>query len=89
MNQRVYARLNKPVKVGRRTFEIIAIDYAECPWDTGVPETMAFPAQLTKKNGYDVADWGELAVWYDKEPDFERYAKELGATIICKDERRY
>lgn len=38
------------------------VDFNPCPADTGVPETMAFPAD-PRRNA--VKDWGELGVWYE------------------------
>lgn len=44
-------------------FKYILVDYAMCPFDTGVPETMAF---WCDKNGLvtNWDDWCELAVSY-------------------------
>lgn len=40
----------------------IYVDFNPCPADTLVPETMAFPLDLRKR---DVTSWVELGVWYE------------------------
>ena len=35
----------------------IYVDFNPCPWDTGIPETMAFPYDLRRKK---VTSWAEL-----------------------------
>lgn len=38
------------------------VDYNPCPFDTGVPETMVFPAD-PRRNA--VKSWTEEGVWYE------------------------
>ncbi len=35
----------------------IYVDFNPCPWDTGIPETMAFPYDMRRKK---VTSWAEL-----------------------------
>ena len=35
----------------------IYVDFNPCPWDTGIPETMAFPYDLRRQ---EVTRWAEL-----------------------------
>lgn len=40
----------------------IYVDFNPSPYDTGVPETMAFSLDIPE---LEVTDWKELAVWYE------------------------
>lgn len=40
----------------------IYVDFDSCPFDTHVPETMAFPFDLRDR---EVTSWRELGVWYE------------------------
>ena len=40
----------------------ICVDFNPCPFDTGMPETMAFPLDLRDR---EVTSWRELGVWYE------------------------
>ena len=35
----------------------VFVDFNPCPWDTGIPETMAFPYDLRR---HEVTRWAEL-----------------------------
>jgi len=89
MNISRFAKLDTPIEVkrtrtGKKTEMVsdVFIDF----WDgicdelgkrMGYPETIAFPILA---NG-DVAHHMTLHTWHDKTPDFERYAKAIGATL--------
>lgn len=89
MNKRVYCKLNEPITVGKRSYDFIALDFNPFCLDILGPETMAFPAVRLSDGTFDVADWGDLDAWYDSKPDFERYAKEMNASVIDESEYVY
>lgn len=58
------------------------VDYNPCPTDTGVPETMAFPADL-RRNA--VKSWIDIDVWY-KDAMGGKAVRELGYEPVEEDE---
>lgn len=84
-NTQWLARLNEPrtVKRKRATREV---RYALVSFTNPIhpvvkyPETMAFPCD---EEG-NVLWHTEMIEWHESEPDFERYADELGATLVRK-----
>ena len=56
----------------------IYVDFNPCPSDTGVPETMAFPVDLSE---HEVTSWTELDVWYE-DATGGKAIRELGYEIV-------
>ena len=56
----------------------IYVDFNPCPTDTGVPETMAFPLDLSKNA---VTSWREMDVWYE-DATSGKAIRELGYEIV-------
>jgi hypothetical protein len=60
----------------------IYVDLNPCPWDTGIPETMAFPYDLRRKK---VTSWDGLDVWYEDVHDKPyRYCPNCGCRLVGK-----
>ena len=52
----------------------IYVDFNPCPFDIGIPETMAFPYDLRRKK---VTNWAELRAWW-KDMTGGKAMRELG-----------
>ena len=56
----------------------VCVDFNPCPFDTGVPETMACPLDLSENA---VTSWRELGVWYE-DATGGKAIRELGYEIV-------
>lgn len=82
-------RRRNPVNGG--TYEIwdigdgngIYVDFNPYPFDTGIPETMAFPYDLRRMK---VTDWDELDTWFYDATGGEAM-RDLGYEPVEDDER--
>lgn len=84
--ERVMVKLEEPVTVKRKngrpyTSEYAILSYTDGRSSNGVvrrPETIAFACD---EQG-EIVTHDEIRSWYEVEPDFEKYASEIGGTII-------
>lgn len=56
----------------------VVSDYAPCPFDTFVPETMVFPADRTG----NVLDWGELSCIAPADSNLDAAVEKLGYKVV-------